>query len=178
MNTSLESLAQLHREVSERSAGYATAMAERWGHPSGCGLGCSRCCQDDLTVFTIEAERIRHHHTALLAQGEPHPTGACAFLDGEGGCRIYPQRPYVCRTQGLPLRWLEPDGEGGGFEYRDICPLNESEEGIPLVELPADAFWTIGHWESRLRMIQQLAQGDEQRVALRALFAVSPGVRG
>ena len=73
-----------------------------------CRRGCNACCVDDLTVFDVEAERIRTHCSDVLAS-EPHPTGACAFLDGDGACRIYADRPYVCRTQGLPLRWFAED---------------------------------------------------------------------
>src|ERR1017187_2639898 len=65
-----------------------------------CRRGGSSCCVDELTVFDVEAESIRRHHADLLRTGTPHVQGACAFLDGEGACRIYPQRPYVCRSQG------------------------------------------------------------------------------
>src|SRR3954453_10454684 len=67
-----------------------------------CRHGCSSCCVDGLTVFDVEAELIRRGHRDLLATGVPHAAGACAFLDSEGACRIYAERPYVCRTQGLP----------------------------------------------------------------------------
>ncbi len=171
---SIEALEELHRRVDEEAVRCAETLATDWGHPSRCGLGCARCCQDELTVFEVEAELIQHHHAELLRRGHPHSPGACAFLDDEGGCRVYAQRPYVCRTQGLPLRWLEPDGEGGGFEYRDICARNESAEGVDLVELPPEVFWTIGSWESRLRMMQELRDGGEgRRVPLRSLFARS-----
>ena len=71
-----------------------------------CKRGCFGCCTDDLTVFTIEAERIKQDYPQLLADEQPHAPGRCAFLDAQGACRIYDARPYVCRTQGLPLRWL------------------------------------------------------------------------
>lgn len=119
-----------------------------------CRRGCSSCCVDGLTVFDVEAEPIRRHHAALLATGVPHAAGACAFLDGEGGCRIYADRPYVCRTQGLPLRWLE-EGEGGEgqiVERRDICPLNDV--GEPLEDLAETDCWTLGPFEERLARLQ------------------------
>lgn len=172
MNQATAMLSSLHANVSQEAELLAERFHGETGHPRTCALGCTRCCQDDLTVFEIEAALIQRHHGELLQTGEPHPVGACAFLDPKGGCRVYAQRPYVCRTQGLPLRWLEPDGDGGGFEYRDICPLNESPDGPPLVELPPEAFWTLGSWESKLRMLQELQDGGEgTRVSLRSLFA-------
>jgi Fe-S-cluster containining protein len=134
-----------------------------------CGRGCSGCCVDALTVFEIEADRIRAAHAELLSEGTPHAPGACAFLDGEGACRIYADRPYVCRTQGLPLRWLEETREGVTQEWRDICP--ENLEGAPLAELPEEACWLIGPVEGRLAALQSgRGDGRPRRVALRDLF--------
>ena len=36
--------------------------------------------------------------------------GACVFLE-EGLCRIYPFRPIICRSQGLPLAYAEEEQE-------------------------------------------------------------------
>jgi Fe-S-cluster containining protein len=116
-------------------------------------------------VFEVEAERIRTRHAGLLATGEPHARGACALLDAEGACRVYADRPYVCRTQGLPLRWID---EGRGVELRDICPLNEP--GEPLETLSESACWTLGETEARLAELQRDFGRAGQRVALRALF--------
>ena len=161
-------LQALHREIDEEAGELASRHAARLT----CARGCSDCCRDGLTVFAVEAERIRRHHPRLLAEGTAHEPGACAFLDGEGACRIYQDRPYVCRTQGLPLRWLEPDPAGGGVEYRDICPLNE--EGPPLEGLPEGDLWTLGPTEGRLAALQEAwSEGRLERVALRDLFACS-----
>lgn len=139
-----------------------------------CRRGCCDCCVDDLTVFEVEAQNIRRRHEALLETERPHPRGACAFLDEAGACRIYADRPYVCRTQGLPLRWLDEDETGEFVEYRDICPLNDSPESDqydPIEDLPAGECWTIGPIEERLARLQ-LQQGNGQltRVPLRSLF--------
>ena len=160
----LRGLVRFHDEV-ERDA---AALAARHRERLQCRRGCTDCCVDELTVFEVEAERIRRGAARLLDEGTPHPAGACAFLGRDGACRIYADRPYVCRTQGLPLRWIEERADGVPVEFRDICPLNE--EG-PLVEaLDEDACWTLGPAEGRLAAIQQAFGGDLQRVRLRDLF--------
>ncbi|MFP6645709.1 MAG: YkgJ family cysteine cluster protein [Candidatus Latescibacterota bacterium] len=149
-----------------------------------CRRGCSMCCVDDITVVAVEAENIRSHHAQLLRDGTPHEVGMCAFLDAEGACRIYPQRPYVCRSQGAPLRWTDHDEEGNIVELRDICSLNEA--GKPIEELPAAACWSIGWAEGALAQLQSRLDGRDElsfdgdeddepdtapgRVALRDLF--------
>jgi Fe-S-cluster containining protein len=163
----LDSLVALHDEVD----GATRALARVHGDRLQCRRGCHACCVDELTVTRIEALRIRRAHPTLLATGAPHPVGACAFLDDEGACRIYAERPLVCRSQGLPLQlWFE-DEEGELEERRDICPLNV-EGGPPLEALDEDALWLVGVHELRLTVLDEAAGGgDETRVALRDLFA-------
>jgi len=164
-NVLLTSLRSLHVEVDKLAA----EIANEHGARLQCRRGCCQCCIDDLTVFEIEAENIRLAHAPLLLQQEPHPKGACAFLDAEGGCRIYADRPYVCRTQGLPLRWVDENQDGEFVELRDICPLND--EGTPIVELADDECWTIGPTEEQLARLQhQFGSGLMTRVPLRSLF--------
>ena len=165
MPTALDALRRLHDEV-DRDAG---ALAERHRARLRCGRGCHACCVDGLTVFEIEAERIRAAHAELLRSGRPHPAGACAFLGDAGECRIYADRPYVCRTQGLPLRWLEEAAGDAIVERRDICPLNEA--GEPIEGLRSDDCWTLGPVEDRLRRLQEAQDGGAgRRVTLRGLF--------
>lgn len=159
---------RLHAVVDEAARPVADVSSARLR----CRAGCAGCCVDELTVFAIEAAVIQRHHGELLERGTPRAPGACAFLDEEGCCRIYAQRPYVCRTQGLPLRWLEEDElDGEIIESRDICPENV-DGGPPLEELEADACWTLGPFEQRLAARQhEIDDGRGERVALRALFA-------
>ena len=160
----LAALRALHAEVDARAAELAARHAPRLH----CGRGCSACCVDDLRVFAIEAERIRAEHAELLAHGEPHAPGACAFLDADGACRVYADRPYVCRSQGLPLRWLD---EARHAELRDICPLNEA--GPPLESLAEEECFTLGPFEARLAALQAAYGPPGERVKLRALFTKS-----
>jgi len=154
---------RLHATVDELVA----PLLDRHRERLQCRGGCSGCCTDGLTVFAVEAEVIRRHHAALLERGAPGPEGGCAFLDGARACRIYPHRPYVCRTQGLPLRWAEEAGDEV-VERRAICPLNT--DGPRLEDLPAEAMWTLGPVERRLAAAQARTDEPDRRVPLRALF--------
>jgi hypothetical protein len=163
----LTALEQLYREVDRE----AEALSRKHAARLQCRRGCSDCCIDGITVFEIEAQRIRDRHADLLEVGRPNPAGVCAFLDDRGACRIYPSRPYVCRTQGLPLRWFADDDEVDRVEYRDICALNDLREEL-LETLPAEACWSVGHYEGRLGDLQLSFGGNPpRRVALRDLFA-------
>lgn len=158
-------LMELYEEVDRRSQELFFIHSQRLM----CGSGCCSCCVDDLTVFEVEAANIKRCCSGLLSGAKPHVEGACAFLDDRGGCRIYAQRPYVCRTQGLPLRWIEEMDEENIVEMRDICPINDIGDAIEM--LPASSCWTIGPVEEKLAMLQfELGGGHLRRVSLRTLF--------
>ena len=165
MNDRLDALRALHDDLDRE----VRRLTERHAGRLRCRRGCADCCLDGLTVRAVEAERIRAAHGALLREGEPGPEGGCAFLDGEGACRVYADRPAVCRSQGLPLRVLYESESGDIDERRDICPLNA--EGEPLADLAEDDCWLVGPAELRLASIDEdFAGPDAPRIALRSLF--------
>ena len=107
-----------------------------------CAPGCTDCCKRELTVTHVEAARIE----AAVARLEPdareglarRATGeACVALGEDGRCAIYEARPVVCRSHGLPLRFVEP-GAGGrrALPVLDVCPRNFG--GHDLGALAAD----------------------------------------
>ena len=160
----MDSIASLHASVDARVAVLERQHAERLR----CRTGCTDCCVDGLTVFAVEAERIRRAFPEVLGGERPGPVGACAMLGPDGACRVYAARPQVCRTQGLPLRWFAEGPDGAVVEHRDICPLNDP--GPPVESLEPDACWLIGPAEGGVARLQQ-ATGSFERVALRDLFA-------
>jgi hypothetical protein len=109
-----------------------------------------------MTVFDVEAKRIRRNHAELLTTGQPHAHGACAFLDADKSCRIYHDRPYICRNHGLPLRWDDHEQEA---EMRDICPLNDDGSDW-LVSLPKEELFELGPTDNRLAALQLDVDGD------------------
>ena len=126
-----ELIAQIDALTNALSVHYAKHLA--------CRAGCSGCCQHHLSVFPVEAARIKAAVAALPdelrariaqqartvnereAQAQPI---ACPLLVDER-CSIYEARPLICRTQGLPLLF---EAEAGGHEV-DFCPLNFTAPG-------------------------------------------------
>lgn len=165
MDETMESLERFYEQVEAE----VRRVAGLHGVRLHCRLGCCSCCVDELTVFEVEAEQIRRRYGSLLRDTRPHSEGACAFLDEDGACRIYEHRPYVCRTQGLPLRWIEEGPEDELYEMRDVCPMNEADCGV--LDLEPEECWTIGPFEEKLQAIQLLShEGSLKRCALRSLF--------
>ena len=162
----MEALYRFYRELDQA----VSILLARHGSRLTCAYGCTVCCMDGLTIFEVEAENIRQHCPDVLLREAPHAEGGCPFLDAAGGCRIYNHRPYVCRTQGLPLRWIDETEDGSLVELRDICPVNEA--GPAIETLPEDACWEIGPYESRLAQLQaELDGGRLKRILLRDLFS-------
>lgn len=167
-DSALEAIRKFHHDVDRAVA----EVIARLPLPLTCQRGCPDCCLDELTVFPVEAHRIRSEAARLLESGTPAAPGSCAFLDDQGSCRIYESRPYVCRTQGLPLRWLE----ASDVERRDLCSLSEepwAAAGWGPGNLEPEQCWHLGPFEGRLAGLQAAVHGFSDpppRVRLRSLF--------
>lgn len=111
-------LAALDAEIVRIGALHAAAIS--------CGPGCASCCRA-FSVLPIEAtclltaigslptasrERLKRN----LADGSDH----CPLLMDDL-CSVYGARPVICRTQGLPLAYV--DAEREAIEV-SACPLN------------------------------------------------------
>ncbi|GAK51570.1 hypothetical protein U14_02815 [Candidatus Moduliflexus flocculans] len=93
-----------------------------------CAQGCALCCRLE-TVVPLEAALIAAYVEALPPQHavkDDFSADECVFLASDATCAIYPVRPLICRTHGMPLQY--PDRE-----ERDACPLNFSD--IPLEQI-------------------------------------------
>ncbi|MEA2465284.1 MAG: uncharacterized protein QOJ98_3031, partial [Acidobacteriota bacterium] len=66
---------ELHAEIDTRAAALAAVHTGKLE----CRRGCFGCCVDGITVFEVEADRIRLGAASLLATASPHPPGRCAF---------------------------------------------------------------------------------------------------
>ena len=111
-------------ELTHKVDAFFARVALRHGDDMQCASGCSDCCRVRLTITGVEAAAIRAHVTtwpveqrrALAVTG---PDDRCAALDAAGRCRIYPVRPLVCRSHGVPIRLRR-----GGLPVVEACPRN------------------------------------------------------
>ena len=89
----------------------------------GCRPGCSSCCLA-FSVLPLEAAMLQRERSPLPAADGLRQDGQCIFLAG-GLCSAYPHRPVICRTQGLPLAYIDEI-----LEQIEVsaCPLNFPED--------------------------------------------------
>lgn len=109
-----------------------------------CQKGCEACCHVSLSVGPVEADAVRAGLRLLPAEvrervrrrGERDDMNReprCVFLDDDGSCAIYEQRPLVCRSQGQALRYPAGFVPEEAIRMRtragDVtwCPLNYTE---------------------------------------------------
>ncbi len=121
--------------------------------------GCSSCCLPGLSVFSVERLAIKQWLEARpelveAIQNQSLAASACRFLDPEGACQIYPVRPIICRTQGLPLSFKVNEKA-----KRDVCPLNFEE--TDLFTLPTDGVLNLDLLNTLLVLVDQVEGGDQ-----------------
>ena len=136
-----------------------------------CRPGCASCCHTRLSVAAVEADAI-----AAWADGQPAAVRAaiaagarraaperCAALDDDDRCRIYPARPLVCRSHGVPIRLHER-----GLPVVTACHLNFTARGPAAAD--ADCVLDQTLVSTTLGVIDRAAGGGE-RVDLTELLA-------
>jgi hypothetical protein len=106
-----------YHKLRSRADRFIDSVTARYSEMIDCRPGCAECCVGGLTVVMVEAAALGEalgiaQERIYLQAGQPplRSIGACTLLDERGRCRVYPARPLICRTQGMPLRY--PDSEG------------------------------------------------------------------
>jgi Fe-S-cluster containining protein len=149
-----------------------------------CRPGCAVCCIN-LTVFPVEffaiLEDIRKtdppRDEFLFDESAP-----CGFLNEKGLCRIYPFRPIICRTHGLPILFLN-DSQGEPAWEVSFCEFNFRNK--TNIEFANEALLDIETINADLNNInnQYIASlpnnkySPLERIPLRELCKVSPDVQ-
>lgn len=111
-----------YRDLRSRVDRMADDLAQLHGARLVCRPGCAGCCVN-LTVFPVEYAAILEDLRAAGAKGlQLDPSAACAFLK-DNLCQIYPHRPIICRTHGLPIAFTNSDLAEPEISV-SFCPLN------------------------------------------------------
>ncbi|MBC8379143.1 MAG: YkgJ family cysteine cluster protein [Planctomycetes bacterium] len=84
----------------------------------------------DLSVWPVEFYSIVEEiKTAEWPIPQLSHEKECRFLDTDGHCQIYPFRPLICRTHGLPLVYwhdeTDPPGYGVMFCEKNFASSDE-----------------------------------------------------
>ncbi|MHB8150392.1 MAG: YkgJ family cysteine cluster protein [Desulfobulbia bacterium] len=97
-----------------------------------CGPGCASCCRP-FSVLPIEAACVREAIASLdtanrerLGRNRAEGDERCPLLIDDL-CAIYAARPVICRTQGLPLAYV--DEERQAIEV-SACGLNFPDDHV------------------------------------------------
>jgi len=116
-----------------------------------CRKGCDQCCLN-LRIFPVEYYAILSELAPDLIPSIDIITGEddpCTFLN-DHSCTIYPSRPIICRTHGLPL--LFTNDEGTDLELA-LCELNFTD--AEDVEFTVDNTYPEDSFVSRLYQINR-----------------------
>lgn len=124
MSNPIKQYRQLRDQVDQKAAELESCHRDQ----IACQKGCCGCCQN-LTVWPVEFYSILDE---MKAQDWPMPEfneqAVCGFLK-EGLCTIYPFRPMICRTHGLPLVYwhdeIDPPGWGVMFCEKNFTDADD-----------------------------------------------------
>ena len=109
---------QLRDEVSELSKKLSALHKDHME----CKKGCSECCMNfqvlPVEYFSMLDEIKQNPPTEISNLNED--AEACNFLSKDL-CQIYQSRPFICRTHGLPLLFMNQEGDAWELS---ACPLN------------------------------------------------------
>jgi hypothetical protein len=149
---------KLRQQTDQLTAGLEKVHTGRMA----CRKGCCQCCTN-LTVFPVEffsiLDEMKQAGWTKLAFDAAR---ACGYLDEGGACEIYPYRPLICRTQGLPLAFYDDEAEGYSVTF---CPLNFTQDSDTL-EFNADTTLNLDRMNDKLFEIhlQFLAEHPEMNL--------------
>jgi Fe-S-cluster containining protein len=104
-----------YAELTAKVDAFFDRVAARHADDLQCATGCADCCHVRLTITGVEAAAIaaevaawpddrRAALAAQLAADALGPGDRCAALGPDDRCAIYPARPLVCRSHGVPIR--------------------------------------------------------------------------
>lgn len=162
-------LAALDAEISRIGEIHAAALS--------CGPGCASCCLA-FSVLPLEAACLQKALAGLpsadrerLGRNLAAGNDRCPLLIDDL-CRVYAARPVICRTQGLPLAYV--DEERQVIEV-SACPLNFPDdqafapEGLLFMDGFNERLFALNRAWCRKQGVE-----PDRRIPLRELACLTP----
>ena len=138
-----------------------------------CKNGCDLCCLP-FSVFPVEFDVIREDMQMELGKlsisTEENATNTCTLLRNHS-CTIYPSRPFICRTHGLPLLYMQDDDW-----VLSHCELNFTdidEDYFDREQCHAQDTWNSRLFMLNKRYIESLDNKDLDETNLMPLSALN-----
>lgn len=100
-----EKILQEYRQLRQDVDRQAERLSAMHAGQMRCQQKCTDCCIN-LTVWPVEFYAILEDVKAADIRLVFDMQASCGFLK-EGLCQLYPFRPLICRTHGLPLVYLD-----------------------------------------------------------------------
>lgn len=161
----IEELLTLYRELLAEVSTEADRLNRMYDEYMVCKKGCSDCCTNlsllPLEWYALKAAREKEAPSKSSQQNDP---GRCSMLVNEC-CLLYPFRPLICRTHGLPLLYMieeynlegQPSNQDEPEWQISWCELNfteVTEESMEDLFDPEDVL-NMEEWNLRLKSLNQ-----------------------
>jgi Fe-S-cluster containining protein len=115
-----------------------------------CRKGCDLCCMA-ISVFPVEFYAIKAelNQESISELPVPQNNEDCRYLV-DHNCVIYPSRPVICRTHGMPLLYRSMEGDDWELS---CCELNFT--GYRLEDFSPENTYPMDRINSQLFMINK-----------------------
>jgi Fe-S-cluster containining protein len=161
-----------YHQLRTRIDRFVESVFARYSEQIACRPGCGQCCCGGLTLVMVEAvvlgealgiEAERVH----LQAGQPplYEDGHCGLLDDENRCMIYKDRPLICRTQGMPLKYPGAEVSTCDLNFVGLEPLHSAVFDMDNLE--------IALFAANLDYCQRMGIHPMSRVAIDRLARLS-----
>jgi uncharacterized protein len=165
---------ELYRKLRQQTDGLTAGLEKIHTGRLVCRKGCCQCCTN-LTVFPVEFFSIVEE-MKLAGWNKPAFDAArtCGYLNGQMECEIYPFRPMICRTQGLPLAFYDDDAQGYSVTF---CPKNFAVDSDKL-EFNADNVLNLDRLNDKLFEIHLQFMAEHPKMNLTEKTRIELGQLG
>lgn len=172
MNKAIEEYRRLRDEVDRKASDLMEVHRDRLC----CKALCHDCCVN-LTVWPVEFFSMVEE---LKAAKWPRPQfdegASCGFLKA-GLCQIYPYRPIICRTHGLPMVYMHDEDRPDEYAV-SFCEKNFVGVDVETFVFTPDNTFHLDELNSELALInlryleerKETSFRDRRRIEMRELL--------